>query len=394
MAQGINSLRVYKAMTAGKPSTMAGTDTIPFEYHNNVIIIKGKVNGQSLDFIVDTGAPSIIWEEAARSLKLEKSPVASTSTDANGKEQKIEFYAADEVQVGNLKLEKMNLASVSTLSEEIKCYASGGILGGNFLRHFNWQIDYDRKCLVASSHLTKLTIPKGAIKVEAEVATLQGRVSIGNVQLLGQRETFILDTGSRGFISLDKGKWNPQKAALALPYTEAYGYSRLSAGGREKTISYVIQTDFVTPMGTLQDAVLEVDTDRSKLGNSFLSQFGVVTIDYTSKSPAVYFPPRAVKSIDNKTWGFTPVYDKTQKGFVIGSIYKNSPVEKAGLQVGDRILAINGQDLRSVEYSDYCGKNYTGEASYTMVGDVVTLTVERNGRQEVRELKKYLMFSK
>ena len=83
-SQGCSYIRVYKAMTAGNVHVVSAPDTIPFEYRNNKIVIKGSINDNEYDFVVDTGAPTIIWDEVATELQLPKIKASITATDANG----------------------------------------------------------------------------------------------------------------------------------------------------------------------------------------------------------------------------------------------------------------------------------------------------------------------
>lgn len=390
--KGCNMIRVYREMTAGDASPVSVPDTIPFAYRNNKIIIKGKVNGQEYDFVLDTGAPTVIWEEVAGSLQLPKSKASITSTDANGTKQKLEFYRAEKVTVGAFTIENLNLASIRALSDELKCYANGGIIGGNFLMHYNWQIDYAHKRLIGSSDLTRLKIPGDAIRVEAIVSKPQGQVIIDNVQLAGQTRTFILDTGNGGYFNLGMDEWNPEESGEKTKYVEGYGYSNLSTGGRKIITTNTIQADLITPMDTIRDAIVHVDTKSSLIGNAYLSQFGSITIDYTSKEQAVYFNREKTNAADGMTFGFTPVFRKETNSFVVGKMYKHSGAEKLGLQVNDEILAINGKDLTRMDYAAYCGKHYAGEPLYPAEGNTMALTVLRDGRKIDFQLKKYPLF--
>ena len=67
--------------------------------------------------------------------------------------------------------------------------------------------------------------------------------------------------------------------------------------------------------------------------------------------------------------------------------YQGSPADKAGLIIGDKIIAIEGKDMRGANVSDI-SKNLRGEPNST-----VTITVEKllTGKQEVLKIRRQLI---
>ncbi|WP_172798131.1 aspartyl protease family protein [Pontibacter akesuensis] len=391
--QSCSFIRGFKALTAGEARVVLAPDTIPFAYHHNKIIVQGQVNGKTYDFVLDTGAPTVIWEEVAQDLKLAKARAAVSSTDANGTRQQLNFYAAESLKLGNLEVEGINLSSVSTLADEIKCYANGGIIGGNFMRHYHWQIDYENQRLIVSSDFSRLSVPKNATRVNATVTLPQGLVVIDGIRVLGKEEEFTLDTGNGGSLNLGMQNWDAAKASEMGSYAEANGYSNLSTGGRKTITTNTIKTDFTSPMDTIPNAIIQVDTKNSLLGNHYLAQFGTITIDYSIGKGAVYFNPKKETAPDAMSYGFLPVFKKESNAFVVGKIYKGSEAEKAGLQLDDRILSINGKALSEIDYATYCDNISSGKASYVLEGDTVSLIVQRNGQQLDFRISKYSLFN-
>jgi S1-C subfamily serine protease len=166
----------------------------------------------------------------------------------------------------------------------------------------------------------------------------------------------------------------------------------LGVGGRKKVTTYALQTDLATPVGTISNAVLEVDTEHSKLGNSYLSQFGLLTLAYTTDQPAVYFPDRPATATPNLTFGFAPIFDEAQNAFIVGHLYRSSAAEQAGLKVDDVILSLNGQDLSRINFVAYCRNNSAGVPSYSLGGDAVSITVLRNKQKLAFSFKKRPLF--
>ena len=382
---------VTNAMRAGNPNRLAVPDTIPFEYINRVIIVKGQINGKPYRFIFDTGAPTIIWNEAARELGLAKATVSSTARDARGTVLGLDLYAAERVQVGRLLVGQMNVASLSTIASELQCYANGGILGSTFIRHYNWQIDYVHKRLIVATDFAQLKLPNQVIKVNA-LGKRAEKLMLGNFSLLGKRETFLVDTGSSGYINLDTETWSPKNVAGPTAHVVGQGYSKLGAGGRTKITTYALRADLSTPVGTVPNAVLEANTERSKLGNGFFAQFGLITLAYTPEQPAVYFPTRTVTAAPLETFGFRPIFAEEKKAVIVGHLYQHSAAEQAGLQVDDVILTLNGRDLSQLDFATYCRNNAAGVPSFPLEGDSVSLTVLRSGQKLTFAFRKRSLF--
>jgi serine protease Do len=81
-------------------------------------------------------------------------------------------------------------------------------------------------------------------------------------------------------------------------------------------------------------------------------------------------------------------------GVMISSVTKGSPAEKAGLEEGNRIVAVNGVSLRSnaadVEDADMAGaltRRLTRELGKAKPGDEVELKVYRDGRTQTIKVK-------
>jgi sigma-B regulation protein RsbU (phosphoserine phosphatase) len=105
------------------------------------------------------------------------------------------------------------------------------------------------------------------------------------------------------------------------------------------------------------------------------SLFAALTIFYSAawmyyiRQPAPALPPVEI--------GFDDSY--TPAGIEITSVYPNSPGEKAGLKVNDRIVAINGSRADSALGWDELESRVWRSSQ---PGDTVTLTLQRPGRSE------------
>ena len=390
--EGCKVMKVYKEMTAGEANIVALPDTIPFEIRSGLIIVKVKINQKEYDFILDTGAPTLIWAETAQELGLEKSKVSNVASDGNGQDQHLEFFKTKTVALRKMIYSNMNVANINTMSKELACYANGGILGGNFLMHYNWQIDYKNKRLIVCTNFDKLTIPENARKVEVMFTMPQGQILIDKIRFLGSKDYFIMDTGFTGNFELAKDLGNANLKRYEGEVIIKQGYGGLSAGGRVKEEEKYIKTKLLMPMDTLQNVVLNMSAPRSKIGNQYLSQFESITIHYTSKEKAVYFGKKESKEFKNLDFGFTLYFDSKDNKFKIGSIFQNSEAAKAGLALDDVIFEVNDNDLRNIDFNQYCQSISQKIKYFDYTKNECSLKIDRNGEIKTFTLKKAPLF--
>ena len=88
-------------------------------------------------------------------------------------------------------------------------------------------------------------------------------------------------------------------------------------------------------------------------GTDFLNNFDII-MDFRKKR--LYLKQRANETISkdfNDSFGFFMHWNESQKLHVSG-ITKDSPSDKAGLKIGDRVLAIKDIDTFSFSKEEYC----------------------------------------
>lgn len=109
--------------------------------HDGHFRVKGSINGQSVTFMVDTGASMIsVTEALAEQAGLEGGERARFRT-ANG-ERDGRIVVADEVKVASLTVRNLRVGTGYTGDD-----TEDALLGQNFLRHFDVQMSGDEMLL-------------------------------------------------------------------------------------------------------------------------------------------------------------------------------------------------------------------------------------------------------
>lgn len=172
-------------------------ERIPFRLEGNLLIIKATLNGQTGNFLLDTGAPELIvnerYFEGAR-VSLDQKQIV----DFNGHASEAHRYAITKFSIGDLTIKKQFALSVDLTSvEKVKGIQLLGIIGYTILKDLELLFDFDRHELsIAPSQKKEFLF---AI-VEAPAATFDLRFSGHLPYLIAQvgkkKFRFGLDTGA------------------------------------------------------------------------------------------------------------------------------------------------------------------------------------------------------
>lgn len=79
-------------------------------------------------------------------------------------------------------------------------------------------------------------------------------------------------------------------------------------------------------------------------------------------------------------FGFMPDYGGEDEGVLVGEVFEGRPAFEAGIEEGDRILAINGQPTLDLE-------EYTEVLDTLLIGKTVTVRVRREAAEVDLQVK-------
>lgn len=157
-----------------------------------------------------------------------------------------------------------------------------------------------------------------------------------------------IDLGAPGFLYLFKSQKLVNTAFL--PDTKSVKIRTLAFNMKDSVNSEAIVTDklhlsnslqFTNAKITLLNQFINVDpTQIGLLGNEFLRKFTVI-FDY--KNNQLYLQPNAeyYSPCKNSVLGMRLNESTHQKSYIVSSIYEDTPIFNAGLQLGDEVLSIN-----------------------------------------------------
>lgn len=343
---------------------------VPFEYHNNFIVINVNVQGLPLKFIVDTGAEHSIL------LKKEISDILGIQYD-----RRVRIMGADlTTQIfayisHRLELKLENTVSVKTdlliLEEDFieldKLVGVNifGILGSNVLKNFIVEFNYQQLKMILHPieaysgpgrrfESMPMYIQKGKPYIDTRLVTADKKESMARL---------LLDTGA----SLSVLYYSTDKNNIKIPDKFVTGNLGIGLGGNLRGFVGKIQTlgfgpyafnDLLANYQKLEesDSFMINQTRDGIIGNVLLSRFNLV-LDY--RNEILYYKP-------NKLFRKRIKYDRSGLILIntglhldeisVLDVLSGSPAGEAGMQPGDRILTIGGINVRIYTFDKFTNK--------------------------------------
>jgi hypothetical protein len=323
---------------------------LPFESLGSLIVVSAKVNGKPARLILDTCAGvSLITPEAAKKFEL-------------GTGMPIAIGGAGEIsrRAELVQLRSLECAGRSEVGQPaviLSLPASGGksadgILGMPFLSRYVLRIDYAAKkvsFLSPGSPAPKgasplpLTRRMGLPETELSVDGLTGKVRV--------------DTGYGGTFSFTSPTVTKEK--LREKYTRRIEtITGQGLGGH--SVGEAVRTGTLT-LGehSLKDAVAFLSADKSGaladsgtvglLGGEALSRF-TVTFDFPAGKLYLEKNAHFGEPFVGPRAGFSGTLE-VDGTYLVRTVTPGSPAQQAGIQIGDRIIAIGGTPVRTLGYN-------------------------------------------
>jgi len=135
-----------------------------------------------------------------------------------------------------------------------------------------------------------------------------------------------------------------------------------------------LNADYIKSIINMVDDKYKGEIDQSKLMEAVLkgifSSMDQYTEFYTMEEAETFF-----KTIDGEYSGVGMGFDEIDGGFIVREVYKDSPAQKAGISVGDRLVEVDGQSLKGIS-SDEAVNMITGKK-----GTKVVIGVIRDGEK-------------
>lgn len=294
------------------------------------------IEGRKTWWLVDTGSShNLVSPQLAKSLRLPTAASSEVSTIAG--KQRTGYYRLPMMQIGAVDLENQSAAAVDLgLVSAADGLVIDGVLGMPALNRLIVSLDFGRRTAIFSQYVPNYQQPHSLIPFR-----LMGGVPVASLGVIGGRTgEFILDTGNAGglvmFPHYARREYR-QGAALAFIEIE-------DLGGRVPTGLALLNS---LNIGSWQTHQVPVSLPMRTHGFQHLDG-SIGNAIFTGQTLTFDFPSQHLLLSASRDSDALP----GQFGFLLAAnnvvevVLPNSPAARMGIQVGDSILSVNGQDTR------------------------------------------------
>jgi hypothetical protein len=352
----------------------AGSTSVPIALEGRQLLVWASINGRApMPFILDTGGHAILDSVAAKMLGVE-SFGSGVSGGAGSGTIALRYARVSSVRIGDAELLDQPMLVIPysyDFYERGRRIPLAGILGLEWFERYAVRIDYVGKRLTLTP-LSKFSYRGNATRVPMH---FQEDMPLARASADGHDGDFGIDTGNAGLLIL-YGDFLRRTGLLAKYAPGQTVRGQGTGGANSGTIQTLadfsigehaipnISADF-TQMKTGSFASW---TEAGDLGLTVLSHF-TPTFDYANET--MYLEPLAHPLVIPRNRSGLSFAKNEPKAIVVVAVRPNSAASAAGINSGDRIVAVNGKDAENFSGADFV------DLVTAPAGTRLTLTVKR-----------------
>lgn len=367
-----------KLFTEGYTEQESFNVKIPFENKFGLIVIKVELNNETYDFILDSGATNVLSKELAKTLG-NKGLFTVNNGDSQGNSQQLDITKIEEISIGGVKFAETGSGIIDfSQSIDIGCMEVDGIIGSNLMRLAVWKIDFRNQIITITNTKESLSLGHKTKKIPFYTYGEEDKpfcnVKINNVD----EKNVIIDLGSNGGFSLSYSTYEKIQKELpknkkAIEYgsggSGGYGYGKMDS-------IYYLQAGrlSVGEIGLNNQIIKFSKSIVPTIGTAFFKNYDLV-MNWVDKE--LLLSPHTDYENEKITHaGFNLNYQ--DDALRIATLIKESDAEKSGMQLGDKIIQINGKDYSNTSIDDYCDLiKQVSKDNYS----IKNIVINRNGER-------------
>src|SRR5216683_2894324 len=260
------------------------------------------------------------------------------------------YVKVDMLQLGDVTLSNQLFAAYPMQSfEQVEGLAIGGLVGYEIFKRFVVTVNYERSLLTLTAPSAFNYQGNGTVlpfKFNYHIPQVEGEID-------GIKGACDIDTGSRSSLSLLapfvekhglKGRYAP-KVEGVTGWGVGGAARSLITRVKELRLGSIVVKDPVTEFSLQSKGAFIDPYVAGNVGGGVLKRFNI-TFDYGHQR--LIFEP-------NANYGKRDVFDRSgmwinssAEGFEVLDVFANGPAAAAGLRVGDKIVAVDGNPWRQV----------------------------------------------
>ncbi|WP_250254322.1 retropepsin-like aspartic protease [Chryseobacterium sp. Marseille-Q3244] len=356
----------------GDVQLKSAVEKINLKYSTDLPFVKVSINGKIYNFLLDTGAPTVISTAIYTDLGLEKKHKSSVKDSQKNKQDQI-FTVLPEMIIDQLAFKDIGVMVMDLTATEFECFKIDGIIGSNQMAKLFWRVNYNENSLEATQDLSKFDLTGYDIVIPFDVKDQKTPIIEANV--FDKKINLIFDTGSSGNIKITTNNYNSKKVTEKV---DVYGNSSVGAFGTgNPVLGYIFKASNVT-LGNKSFSNEVITTGNSGLvGNDFLKNF-VFVLDWESRKIYMKQIKETIHKLESFGFGYRFIDSKPIVAYVFQE--ENFP-----LKVGDSIISINNINLDNLDKEGVC-HYFLNRIEKDRV--VIDLKIKRGGAEMNVNLKK------
>lgn len=360
----------------------AGPVEVALSIRNDLLLVPARIPGidRELTMLVDTGAPMVLDRAIAEQLGFHRR-ASNELGDSTGHRVAAAPIEIPELHVGDLVLQRLGGFAIDLDLDP--CLRIDGVLGIGWPTHSGFfdrtavEIDYAGSRLRMAPSGDQLRPGGAAVRVRRNDGVVETAQIVAEVGIEDQTVWALLDTGNAGPLYLAPRFF----VELGHSFADADVIERKGKLSQGASGSIVVGTSYETRLRSLRlgDAEfrgvpIAVETsdegtttpaiEHPMLGNELMRNFTVV-LDLPAG--VARFIPAPGRDPSDARVGFGMALRAADGGARVVTLLEGGPASRAGIELGDEIVAVDGQPVHADDRDSVCAarsrlENPTGAA--------------------------------
>lgn len=374
-------IKMFEKIKGGKGEILTKTEEVNFEIiASHIMTVKANLDGNKIQMVLDTGGLTIIDKKIADSLNFEIEKIPNEDVEF----AKVKETSLGDVSVYDLNAVKMDFRETFTAEN----FQSFGMIGSDFFRFFQTSFDYQEQKIFFSNpkkmktnseteHLLKMKIIFPYFPTVKVV--LNNNFKIEGMIDTGLNYAFVLPVGwLKNLSEEERSKAIKAKGFFAKwPFTEESN-NHLYLMNEIKIGDIILKNEPVI----FAELPPFLEKDILLIGKYFLDKY-ITTLDYKHKQVLLKDAEPNNISID---YSFGLYVFNQGDEFKIKGIWENSPADKSGILLSDKLISVNGRKCDEITNFELFNLMNNRDR------ETVELVIEREGKDVSIELQKNDLF--
>lgn len=378
----VNS-KITSTLNSGNVVEKSYSVNIPYQIKNGLIIIEAELKGNKYNFLLDTGAPTVISRDLFNKLGLKIQGKQNVS-DFNSNISTLDFALIENITIAGIHFQNIGTSVYDLEGNHFKCLNIEGIIGANLMKNTIWDFNFPKNTItikdkeyynqldMKNMYKTKFFI--GYDKTPSIISKVDGNKVLNT----------IVDLGYNGGVNISNKVYEKLNPIHSI---QAKGMHNVGIYEEEinETINLARIDEFsIGNMNLKNQTITFNDLSGNVIGLDFFKNTHLI-LNWFDKEMLIDKSLNLDRTKNIKSFGYTLNFKDNY--LYISAIYNNSEASKKGLQVGDKIVMIDG-----VNYENMLPKDWCDFMTNNKIEDVTEeIVILRNGVKKTYKLRKEIL---